>query len=86
MRDDNRRSHRIALARRAWVDPADGSQVIECLIKNISDSGGMLLFGSPKKVPDRFVLRLSEDGRVARKCRVIWNLEHTMGVEFYEFV
>ncbi len=35
------------------------------MIKNISDNGGMLLFGSPEKVPERFVLRLSEDGRVA---------------------
>ena len=82
MQRNMRKRERKAFGHRAWVDLANGSPVIDCLIKNISDAGAMLVFSSPKEVPERLVMNLSEDGRVARTCRVVWNSGSAIGVEF----
>jgi hypothetical protein len=77
-----RKSDRRTFERRAWVDLTDGSPVIECSIKNISDTGSLLVFGAPKDVPEKLILLLLENRQVARKCRVVWKSGTAIGVEF----
>lgn len=56
--------------------------MVECMLRDISDTGAKLLLIVPKELPDQFILRLSMDGRVARKCRVSWKSDNEIGVTF----
>lgn len=82
MLSEKRKARRSSLERRAWIDLGDGSSMVECLLRDISDTGAKLLFTAPKELPDQFILRLSMDGRVARKCRVAWKSGNEIGVAF----
>jgi hypothetical protein len=82
MPNDKRRKVRKPIERRVWIDAADGSVVAECKLLNMSETGAKLLLGAPKELPDSFILRLSKDGRVARKCRLAWNSGNEIGVAF----
>jgi hypothetical protein len=82
MNNEKRRSQRKAIGRRAWIDRADGSPLMQCALGNMSDTGAKLVFAEPAQLPDEFVLRLSVDGRVARKCRLAWKDDKYIGVQF----
>ena len=82
MAKENRGTKRRAIGRRVWIDAGDGSPVAECLLGNMSDSGAKLMLGAPRELPDNFTLLLSEDGRVARQCRVVWVSGNEIGVAF----
>ncbi|MBI2714230.1 MAG: PilZ domain-containing protein [Rhizobiales bacterium] len=82
MLPEKRKARRRSLERRVWIDLGDGSPVVECVLRDISNTGGKLLFTAPKELPDQFVLRLSMDGRVARKCRGVWKSGNEIGVTF----
>lgn len=82
MISEKRKVCRSSLERRVWIDLGDGSPVVECVLRDISDTGAKLLCTAPKELPDQFVLRLSMDGRVARKCRVAWKSGNEIGVAF----
>ena len=82
MRNDKRKTGRKALERKAWIDQGGGSPELDCAIGNMSETGAKLLFTSPPKLSAEFVLRLSRDGRVARKCRLAWTSDNEVGVEF----
>jgi hypothetical protein len=78
---EKRKSQRKPFERHAWVELADGS-VIECELGNLSDTGAKLVFDALKELPDQFILRLAQDGRVVRKCRTAWKADREIGVEF----
>jgi hypothetical protein len=82
MRTEKRRNRRRSIDGRAWVDQADGSPLMVCSIGNMSDTGAKLVFSEPPQLPDQFILQLSSDGRVARKCRLAWVNGNTIGVQF----
>jgi PilZ domain len=82
MRADKRKSQRKSFDRRAWIDSVDGSPLAECVIGNMSDKGAKLVFESAPELPGEFILRLSVDGRVARKCRMAWTSNNDIGVQF----
>ena len=82
MLSDKRKSQRKPIERHAWLDRANGSPLVECVLGNMSDTGAKLLFTELPELPDQFILRLSVDGRVARKCRVAWKTDKEMGVQF----
>ena len=54
----------------------------ECVLDNMSETGAKLVFKEEMDLPVNFVLRLSLDGRVARKCRLAWHSGNDIGVEF----
>lgn len=82
MLPEKRKARRRSLERRVWIDLGDGSPVVECMLRDISNTGGKLIFTEPKELPEQFVLRLVMDGRVARKCRVVWKSGNEIGVAF----
>ncbi len=82
MESEQRRNQRKPLERHAWVVREDGSFVGQCALGNISETGAKLVFSVAPDLPDEFVLRLSLDGRVARKCRVAWKTANEVGVAF----
>jgi len=82
MEKDQRKNRRKLFERRAWVQFEDGTSIEECLLSNLSERGAKLVFKEKKDLPAHFILRLSMDGRVARKCRLAWHSGNEIGVEF----
>jgi hypothetical protein len=82
MNKEKRRNQRKPLERRAWIDRADNSPLTECALGNMSDTGAKLVFTEPPQLPDEFILRLTADGCVARKCRLAWTDDVRVGVQF----
>jgi PilZ domain len=82
MLSEKRKKNRKAFERRAWIDFGDGKPAFGCVLGNLSDSGAKIIIPPGKDLPDEFVLRLSADGRVARRCRIAWKSGGEAGVAF----
>ncbi len=79
-----RRFRRKSFERVAALDLGDGSPSTKCEVLDISEGGARLrpLMGSPKMLPEKFILLLSTCGKVRRNCRVIWRSAAELGVQF----
>jgi hypothetical protein len=64
---------------------ADGSME-DCRFTDISASGARLEVEDPARVPDRFLVVLSERWKIFRRCTVIWRGEKQIGVKFRAMV
>ncbi len=58
-----------------------GGGGIDCMVRNISQSGARLEIASPIGLPDSFTLVIAAD-RFMRDCRAVWNAEKRLGVAF----
>ena len=54
---------------------------IECIIRNMSETGAALEVESPVGIPDQFTLLIKPEF-VKRNCRVIWRSAKRIGVAF----
>lgn len=79
-----RRFRRKFFERVAALDFGDGSPSTSCEVLDISEGGARLrpLSCAPKMLPEKFILLLSECGKVRRNCRVIWRSVAELGVQF----
>lgn len=57
------------------------SSVIDCIVRNRSDTGACLQVASPLGIPDEFDLIANADDE-RRPCHVVWRTEKRIGVEF----
>lgn len=60
--------------------PNSGSEIIECIIFDLSVGGASLLLVNARKVPDRFDLVL--ESNETYPCRVVWRTPKRIGVSF----
>jgi PilZ domain-containing protein len=58
-----------------------GGGAINCMVRNMSNSGAALDVSSPVGIPEHFTLVVSADG-IHRPCYVIWRKEKRIGVAF----
>ena len=58
-----------------------GGDAIDCIVRNVSETGAALQVLSPLYVPDRFTLVVQTD-RLKRPCHIIWRKERRFGVAF----
>jgi hypothetical protein len=58
-----------------------GGGAIDCLVRNISETGAQLEVISPLYVPNRFTLYIVSD-ELKQPCRVVWKREKRLGVRF----
>jgi PilZ domain len=58
-----------------------GNGFINCMARDMSDTGAMLSVTSSVDIPEYFTLILSPDGRHT-PCHVMWRAEKEMGVAF----
>jgi PilZ domain len=58
-----------------------GGEVIDCNVRNLSETGAALDVLSPLYIPDRFTLVVRTD-QLKRACHVIWRKEKRIGVAF----
>jgi hypothetical protein len=54
---------------------------IDCIIRNMSDSGAALEVESPVGIPDDFTLLIKPE-MIKRQCRVAWRSAKRIGVRF----
>lgn len=58
-----------------------GGGVIDCTVRNLSETGAALEVLSPLYIPDRFTLAIRTD-ELKRACRVIWRKKNRIGIAF----
>lgn len=75
-----RASTRRPLFCAAWIEEHGG--VRRCTLSEIAEGGAKIRLETRKPVPNRFVLRLSADGSVRRKCRVVRRTGQNVEITF----
>ena len=80
---NKRRDRRQPMRRHAAVVTGAREPPLRCVVWDISNSGARLAVARPiMTLPPRFVLQLDKDGRVQRKCEVVWTDASFVGVKF----
>jgi hypothetical protein len=82
MRPEYRKSTRRFVRHGARIVGADGSALGPCVMIDISGTGARLKTDASEVLPDEFILLLSHDGRLHRRCAVAWRTETAVGVRF----
>lgn len=78
---DKRKSKRRPVHYAARVEFQSG-RTAGCLLSDVSDTGARLEVPYSDKVPERFLLWLTDTGSARRTCRVVWRKPHEVGVMF----
>ncbi|WP_281180583.1 PilZ domain-containing protein [Devosia elaeis] len=78
---NKRSSARRRVLKQARMSFNGGRSTIDCVLRNLSDTGARLKVTSPLGVPDRFELVLLTDKRTLA-CRVVWRSAEEIGVVF----
>lgn len=75
------RSPRLRTLKGGKITFNNHGSVIDCTVRNLSDTGACLQVHSPIGIPDEFNLVL-DSGRKSRPCRVAWRSPTQIGVAF----
>jgi len=75
--------HRTAPRRRVFKAASIefGSSAVDCIVRNISETGAALDVNSPLYFPDRFTLAVHSD-QLRQPCHVVWRRQRRIGVAF----
>jgi hypothetical protein len=79
---EKRKSFRRSVRQPAMIFNNVGSILGPCAIVDVSTAGAKLRPLKPMEVPAEFVLVLSKDGQVRRRCIVAWQSDAAIGVRF----
>lgn len=79
--EDKRHGGRHRVLKGARISFNGGRSVLDCTVRNLSETGAGLDVTTSVGVPAEFVLLIDADG-VSRSCRVAWRTGRKMGVEF----
>jgi hypothetical protein len=79
---DERMERRIRVRRRGWWSHTKGARVQECIICDESTIGACLMIDVEAAFYDRLYLYMSLDSTTPRHCRVVWQSNAKIGVEF----
>jgi hypothetical protein len=78
--NDRRRFPRFRVLKRARIVLHERASVIDCTVRNVSETGACLVLAAAAVMPQTF--ELSIDSLPYRTCRVIWQYCDRVGVEF----
>src|SRR5687767_11768051 len=79
---EKRRMRRHQLRYAAWVAVGDSSPAKSCTVADVSETGARLELESPGDLPKEFWLLLSRDGKVRRRCEVVWQTGDQVGARY----
>ncbi|KRQ95787.1 PilZ domain-containing protein [Bradyrhizobium valentinum] len=79
--DEHRIAPRRRLLKSGKITFGGGSAVIDCTVRNLSETGAALEVISPVGIPERFTLVIEAD-HLRLPCRVVWRKEKRIGVHF----
>ena len=81
----NEADHRPRSARRRVLKSGtisfDLGTSIDCVVRNVSETGALLEIESPVGIPNKFLLVIIKE-KIARNCSVIWRSARQIGVRF----
>jgi PilZ domain len=80
--ENNRKKQRKPVSMAGFIYTIDGWPISECKMLDISEGGAKLSLSSSETVPDEFLLSLSRNGNVRRRCHLRWRKEGVFGVRF----
>ena len=80
MSDDQRRSPRLRTLKGRSI-MFGSACAINCIIRNMSETGASLEVESPIGIPDEFTLLIRPE-IIQRKCQVAWRTQRRIGVRF----
>ena len=78
---ETQRVPRIRTLKTAHIVFNDGGSVIDCIVRNLSSGGALLVLPSVLGIPETFELLIDSDGSL-RKARTIWKGHDRVGVAF----
>jgi hypothetical protein len=81
--DEQRRNQRQRVLKSGKIAYGGGSIVIDCTIRNLSDTGARLQVPTSVAIPDRFEFTEASTGKV-RHATVMWRKGHLIGIRFDE--
>ena len=58
-----------------------GGGVIDCIVRNLSETGAALEVVSPLFIPDRFTLIVPTD-QLKQRCHIVWRKQKRIGIAF----
>ena len=67
----------------AWLE-GPGGELLACTLYNIGDDGAQLYVSPDIDYPDHFMIRLTQDGKVKRLCRLVSHDKGCMDVLFID--
>ncbi len=83
MNQPNRRKYaRREVDYECWIAAGDHSNLIQANVRNISEGGAKVVCRAQAELPETIDLYMTQDGRVGRRCKVVWRSEEAMGLMF----
>ena len=82
MPTEQRKSPRKPLHANGFIYAADGRPIGACQVEDVSVGGAKLIHAIGTELPAHFVLSLSRNGQVRRRCEVAWRAKDHIGVRF----
>jgi len=79
---EKRRMRRHPLRYTAWVAVGDETPAKGCTVADVSETGARLELESPGDLPKEFWLLLSRDGKVRRRCELVWQTGEQVGARY----
>ena len=77
---------RRAINEPAWIERASSNILERCTLVNLCEIGARLTISDVYDLPNKFALHLTRGSKPGRQCRVIWQSDHEVGVEFLSSV
>lgn len=59
----------------------DGGGAVDCMVRNLSETGARLEVVTPVGLPEIFTLQIPAD-KFARRCHAVWSHDKRIGVAF----
>jgi hypothetical protein len=76
------RAKRVPTNIQGMLYTIDGQLIAPCRVRNISVSGAQIELRREAELPKTFLLSLSKNGEVVRRCITVWQLATVVGVRF----
>jgi hypothetical protein len=78
---ERRRETRVRVLKAARILLNGHFSAISCTVRNLSEGGACLNVASTIGIPERFDL-IFETDKTTRPCRMVWQQEQRLGVQF----
>lgn len=80
---EKRPASRIRTIMNARIIFNNGSSTLDCIVRNLSETGAKLEVSGAVTVPERFELDIPRKGE-RRRARIVWRRSDEMGIAFEE--
>jgi hypothetical protein len=83
MNQPNRRKYvRRDVDYACWIGAGDASTLVQASVQNISEGGAKVVCRAQVEIPETVDLYMTQDGRVGRRCKVVWRSDDALGLMF----